>query len=147
MLSGVVFFLSAILMTICTVGLGGFFAAISWEKAVAERSRTALWRIPSALPPLTIAALLATLSIPILMESYVGYGRSPRHMAVFFSIYVMTLVISFLFVTIAVAFGRGVETPGAKPARIGAILVLLLDAPFMVLMVMDLRNMHWGPFR
>lgn len=147
MLSGVVFFFSAILLTICTVGIGGFFAAISCEKTLAERSRTGSRRIPSALLLLTIAAILALLSVPILKESYVGYGRTPHHMALFFSIYVVTLIASFLSVVAGVAVGHLSKVAWAKPARIGAILVLLLDSPFIVLMLMDLRNMHWGPFR
>jgi hypothetical protein len=147
MLTGIEFLISALLMTACTISLGSVSVFIAWAKIHSAWKAAGSRKLPSTLLPLAVAVCLSAASLPILSESYPGYGRSQRHLSIFFTLYVLFLMASFLLIVVSAVLPCSHEVPGAKAARFGAILALLIDSPFLIGVVVSLHSLHWKLLR
>jgi tellurite resistance protein TehA-like permease len=130
------------LVTVCTIGLGGLFALIAWRDVVYDRRRTTHWKASTALHtfsasvylPLIGYVFLAVTS-PSLQERYI------QGIPLAAVLYLGVLAASFILVIISLLFVQRDSGSVRGVVLTGSRILFVVDALGSIGIVMGLRVM------
>jgi hypothetical protein len=130
------------LVTVCTIGLGGLFALIAWRDVVYDWRRTTHWKVSTALHTFSASVYLPLIGYLLLaVTSPSSQERYIQGMPLAAVLYLGVLAASFILVIVSMLFVQRDLGPAKGVVLTGSRVLFVVDMLGFIGIVMGLRVM------